>query len=337
MGAVCYVPAVIEHLPVLVVRYPALLPEATAFLAVVTAADAALARAARDSEEPFTFAAFMPQDVVDAPASAARLMTLGCAAVVEEVIIKQGQLLGVRARGLARVGLLGEPPVAASGLRDAPVRVLDAHAPAEPLQRAQLARVRTRLAAAGLAIDAAVGATLAKLEDLGHFADLLAAQLDELTLDERLRLLVTHEPAGRLALVDRLLDARAAAPGREFGRVWAALRGPSVAVPAQASLSARARGVDTAALVDPALRRVVEDMARAEPILVVEVGDSHEREHRRESLTQLTSAVRSLTDLRGCGDANDREDAATQAEIAAAVALLLTVASMEHEEMSRTP
>ena len=69
----------------------------------------------------------------------------------------------------------------------------------------------------------------------------------------------------------------------------------------------------------------------------VDLAGFHEREHRRESLTQLTSAVRSLTDLRGCGDANDREDAATQAEIAAAVALLLTVASMEHEEMSRTP
>ncbi|MBL9101147.1 MAG: LON peptidase substrate-binding domain-containing protein [Myxococcales bacterium] len=327
----------IEHLPVLVVRYPALLPEGTAFLAVVTAADAALARAARDSEEPFTFAAFMPRDVEDAPASAARLMPVGCAAVVEEVVIKSGQLLGVRARGLARVGLIGEAPVAAAALMRVGMRVLDAHVPAEPLQRAQLARVRTRVAAAGLAIDAAVGARLAGLDDPGHFADLLAAQLDGLTLDERLQLLVTHDSAGRLALVDRLVDARASAPTREFGRVWAALRGPAVAVPAQASLSARARDVDTTALVDASLRRVVEDMARDEPIRVLEIGDSHEREHRRESLAQLTAAVRSLTALRGCGDPDDREDAAAQAEIAAAVALLLTVASMEHEEMSRTP
>lgn len=311
-------------MPIHLVSFPALLPETTAFLAVTTPADAALARAARRSEEPFTFAAFVRQG--DA------MLRIGCAAVVIEVVVEHGQLLGVRARGLARVELTG-PISAAAPLPRAEVRVLDAPAPADPLLRAQLARVATRLYS--LPIDPSSRATLTTIDEPGRFADLLAAQLEDLTLEQRMQLLTTTDPTHRLTLIETLLAPRTTAPTREFARVWAALREPSSAIPSHASLRARAGAIDTAALRDLQLRHTVDEFARAQPILVVEVDDSRELEARRESLSQLTSAVRSLTSLRACGDPDDPEDAGVQAEIAASIAFLLTVAANERAEISR--
>lgn len=318
----------IEALPILPTRYPALLPEAVAFIPVAGPAGAALARAARRSEEPFTLAVFAHQD--------SGLMRIGCAAIVEDVVVEHGQLLGLRVRGLARVELLGpaeiEGSTIASPVLHARVRVLDAPVPVDALLRAQLARVKTRLPGAGLAIDRAVGDALEAIEEPGRFTDLLAAQLVDLTISQRIALLTTLAPVSRLALVDRLLDAVAAPPTSELGRVWAALREPCDAVPSHASLAASAARIDAAALRDLQLRHTVEELARGRPILVVEVGDSRELEARRESLSQLTSAVRSLEALRACGGP---DDFAVKAEIAAAVAFLLVIASREHAEIQR--
>jgi len=320
---------VIEALPILTVRYPALLPETTAFVAIAGPADAALARAARRGEEPFTLAVFVRQD--GASSGLTGLMRIGCVAVVEEVVVEHGQLLGLRLRGLARVELLGAPD-APDALLHARVRVLDAPAPLDPLLRAQLARVTTRLPNAGLALDVAGLVALMEIDEPGRFTDLLAAQLDELSLEARLTLLTTLAPAARLVLVDRLLDAIAPTPTSELGRVWARLREPCDAVPGHASLRARAEQIDVAAIHDLRLRHTVEDLARARPILVVEVDDSRELEARRESLSQLTSAVRSLTALRECGGP---DDAAVRAEIAASIAFLLAVAASERAEIDR--
>ncbi|HEY0137331.1 MAG TPA: LON peptidase substrate-binding domain-containing protein [Nannocystis sp.] len=319
----------IESLPVLTVRYPALLPETTAFVAVAGPADAALARVARGDPQ-FALGVFVRQDGVASGLTG--LMRIGCVAVVEEVVVERGQLLGLRLRGLARAELLGPFEEADAALLRARVRVLDAPAAVDPLLRAQLARVRTRLPNAGLTLDAPELAALMAVEEPGHFADLLAAQLDDLSLEARLALLTTLAPAARLVLVDRLLDARAPAPTSELGRVWARLREPCDAVPGHASLRARAMQIDVAALHDLRLRHMVEELARARPILVVEVDDSRELEARRESLSQLTSAMRSLTALRECGGP---DDAALQAEIAASVAFLLAVASRERAEIDR--
>jgi Lon protease-like protein len=305
------------------VRYPALLPETSAFVGFAGPADAALARAARRSQEPFILAVFVRQD--------AQLMRIGCAAVVEEVVVEHSQLLGLRLRGMARVELLGDLEPDGPLLR-ARVRVLDAPAQVDPLLRAQLARVKTRLPGAGLSLDATHGAAIASADEPGRFADLLAAQLDDLTLEQRLMLLTAVSPATRLVLVERLLDARAPAPTSELGRVWAGLREPCDAVPGHASLRARAGQIDASALRDPRLRQTVEDLARARPILVVEVDDSRELEARRESLSQLTSAMRSLTALRECGGP---DDVAVQAEIAAAIAFLLAAAASERAEIDR--
>ena len=324
----------IEALPILTVRYPALLPETTAFVAIAGPADAALARAARRSEEPFILAVFVRHDAHGEPANVARLMRIGCVAVVEEVVVEHGQLLGVRLRGLARAELLdaAEGLVPDGPLLRAQVRVLDAPAPVDPLMRAQLARVKARLPGAGLALDAAALAAIAAVDEPGRFADLLAAQLDDPTLEQRLMLLTTLAPTSRLVVVERMLDERAPTPTSELGRVWAALREPSNAVPGHASLRARAGTIDTSTLRDLRLRHTVEELARATPILVVEVDDSRELEARRESLSQLTSAARSLTALRACGGA---DDAAVQAEIAATIAFLLAVASSERAEIDR--
>lgn len=322
----------IEALPILTVRYPALLPETTAFVAISGPADAALARAARRSEEPVTLAVFVRQDGHGARPTLDQLMQIGCVAVVEEVVVEHGQLLGLRLRGLARVELLGPPEATDAALLHARVRVLDAPAPVDPLLRAQLARVKTRLPNAGLALDAPDLAALMAVEEPGRFTDLLAAQLDDLTLEQRLALLTTLAPATRLVLVDRLLDACAPTPTTELGRVWARLREPIDAVPGHASLSARAAQIDLAAVHDLRLRHTVEELARGRPILVVEVDDSRELEARRESLAQLTSAIRSLAALRACGGP---DDVAVQAEIAASIAFLLAVAASERLEIDR--
>ncbi len=325
----------IEALPILPMPYPALLPEAVTFLPA-TGAAGALVRAARRSAEPFTFAVFALED--------SGLMRIGCAAVVEQVIVEHGQLLGMRVRGLARVELLGpvegEAPLAlvspvaqASRVAQARVRVLDAPAPVDALLRAQLARVKTRLPGMDLALDADALAAIEAIEEPGRFADALAAQLDELTLEHRVALLTTLVPAVRLALVDRLLDAVAIPPKRELGRVWAVLRDPCDAVPSHASLRARAGDIDTNTLTDLRLRAAVEELARARPILLVDVDDSRELEARRESLSQLTSAVRALEALRACGGP---EDADVQAEIAAAVTFVLIVAAREREAIDRS-
>ncbi len=325
----------IAVLPVLTVRYPALLPEATAFVAVAGPADAALARAARRSDEPLTLAVFVRHEGHGAMPGLAGLVRIGCIAVVEEVVVEHAQLLGLRLRGLARAELLEPPEATDAALLHARVRVLDAPAPVDPLLRAQLSRVKTRLPSAGLALEAsglaAIMAIMA-VEEPGRFADLVAAQLDDLTLAQRLALLTTLAPATRLVLVDRLLDACAPTPTSELGRVWARLREPCDAVPAQASLCARAAQIDAPALHDPRLRHTVEELARARPILVVEVDDSRELEVRRASLSQLTSAMRSLAALRECGGP---DDAAVQAEIAASIAFLVAVAESERAEIDR--
>lgn len=328
----------LETLPVLVVHYPVLLPEATAFIVVAGAGEAALARAARRSEDPFTFAVFIRQRPSDEPAGPTRLLPIGCAAVVEKVVVEHGQLLGMRVRGLARVQLIGTPRAADGALTEADIVVLDARTSDDDgLLRAQLARVRTRLHAAHPPIEAGARATLVAVDDPGHFADALAAQFDDLSPAERLQLLTTAEPAARLILAERLLAARTAAPARELGRVWAALRSPIDTVPGQSTLREQARGIDVSALHDPQLRRVVEDIARSEPIPVIDANDDQEQQLRRETLAQLTSAIRSLTALRGCASPDDAEDVAVQAEIAAAIGFLFVIADSEHAAITGAP
>lgn len=309
----------IAELPVLATRYPALLPEGVAFIAVAGPAHAALAREARRASEPLTVAVFAAQDGADA------LMPIGCAAVVEEVVVQDGQLLGLRLRGLARVALSG--PV--TGAR-AEVSILDAPPEVDAVLRAQLARVQTRLPAVELDLPEATREALGATDDPSRFSDVLAAELADLTLEQRLALLTTLEPGPRLVLVERLLDALPPRPTSALGGVWAALREPCNAVPAHASLRARAQDIDATALRDEPLRRVVEDLARSRPILVVTLDDSAETEARRESLTQLTSALQFLENLRNCGRPGDE---ATQREISAAMAFLNATAARDRAQL----
>ena len=339
-ASTCYARPVIELLPVLIVQHPVLLPESTAFIVITGPADAALARAARRSKEPFTFAAFLrhvPDDEPTEPARTIRLMPIGCAAVVEQVVVEGGQILGIRARGLARVELIADIEPAAGALLQAEVAVLDARAETDDLLRAQLARVRTRVHTLHPPLDAEARAALTEIDDPGHFADALAALLDDLTLAQRLQLLTTPEPAARLVLVERLLDARTSAPTRQFSRVWFALRSPSTDVPTQTSLRAQARGIDASSLQDPRLRGVVEAMVQAEPGPAVSSADSRELQFRRENLAQLTAAIRSLTALRECASPDDPDDVAVQAEISATIAFLFVVAGREHTAITGTP
>lgn len=322
----------IEELPVLTTPYPALLPEAVAFIAVARPTNAAVAREARRAGEPLTVAVFAEEGARDDRGGLAGLMTIGCAAVLEEVVVQNGQLLGVRARGLARVELLG--PAAAGPLLRARVRILDAAAAPDATLQAQLARVATRLPAVEHGLADATVAALAAIADPSRFADALAAELADVTMEQRLGLLLATDPGTRLVLVERLLDALPARPTSELGRVWAALREPCNAVPAHASLRARAQAIDAASVRDEGLRRLVEELARALPILVVTLDDTLETEARRESLTQLTAAEQFLANLRACGRPGDAD---VEREIAAAAAFLAATAARDRAQLPALP
>lgn len=323
-GGPCYAAAVIEALPILTTQYPALLPEGVALIDAAQPHNAALARRARKAEEPLTVAVFVRASGRGGRPGAEDLVRVGCAAVVEEVVVEHGQLLGVRLRGLARVELI-EIEADGVGLRGQ-VRVLDAPTAADPLLRAQLARVKARLAGSGLPLEAPVRDALRDVEDPGHFADVVVASLTEVAMEQRLALLMAVLPGARLELLDRLIAGLAQAPTTELGRVWAALREPAGAVPGHAALRARARDIDLDVLHDMRLRHVIEELRRAQPILVVELDDSREVEARRESLSQLTAALPALQSLYACGGP---EDIAVQREISATIGFLHAAAASE--------
>lgn len=317
----------IEALPVVTTQYPALLPEGVALVDVARPHNAAVAR--REGEEPQTVAVFVQHAARPGRPAATDLVRIGCAALVEEVVRADGQLLGLRVRGLARVELLeltDEGPALA-----AQVRVHDAPAAPDPFLAAQFARVKARLAGDGLSLEPGVREALAGIEDPGRYADVLVAGLD-LTLEQRLALLTATWPAARLEVVDRLLGERLPAPTTELGQVWAALRGASNAVPAFSALRERARRVDREALQGAPLRGVLTELARKRPFLVIEGSDNGEVEARRESLLELTTALSVLESLRACAGP---EDAGVQAEIGAAQELLRAAAAREHAAIER--
>lgn len=309
----------IEQIPIFTTQYPALLPEGVAMLDAARPHNSAVAR--RDpGDEPLTIGVFVQHAARAGRPTAADLVQIGCAAVVEEVVRAGGQLLGLRVRGLARVALL---EVAVEGAcLIGQVRVLDAPAPVDAFLAAQFARVRARLAGSGLPVDP----ELAAIGDPGRFADRVANGLEELTIEQRLALLTATHPAARLDLIDTIIGERAQAPASELGRVWAALRVASNAVPGFSALQARARGVDRAALQDPGLRHTVDELLRRRPILAVDVDDSREIEARRESLLELTAALPTLESLHACAGP---VDAAVQGEIAAAIAFVRAAVTRE--------
>lgn len=325
LAAGCYGRAVLAEVPIFTTQYPALLPEGVALLDAARAHNAAVARrAGQPGEEPLTIGVFVQHAAPAVRPAAADLVRIGCAAVVEEVVRVRGQLLGLRVRGLARVELLAVMPDG-TGLVGQ-VQVLDAPAPVDPFLAAQFARVKARLAGSGLELEAEQRAGLEALTDPGRYADLLALALAELTIEQRLALLTATRPSARLELIDAIVGERAQAPRTELGRVWAALRGSSNAVPGFSALQARALRVDRTTLQDQALRTAVATLMRSRPVLVIEGDDSREVEARRESLLELTSALPTLESLRACAGP---EDAAVQAEIAAAIDFVRAAAARE--------
>lgn len=305
-------------------QFPALLPEAAAMLDAARAHNAAVARREPPEGEPATIAVFVQHAARTGRPAAADLVRVGCAAVVEEVVRARGQLLGLRVRGLARVELL-ELAVEGACLIGQ-VKVLDAPAPLDNFLKAQFARVRARLAGSGLAREPELQAELAALDDPGRWADVLANGLGELTIEQRLALLTATRPSARLEVIDAIVGERAQAPATELGRVWAALRGASNALPGFSALQARARLIDRAGLQDAGVRGAIDELLRRQPILSIDVGDTMETEARRESLLELTAALPALESLRALAGA---EDSAVQGEIAAAIAFLYAAAIRE--------
>jgi hypothetical protein len=317
---------VIESLPVFTTQFPALLPESTAMLDAARAHNAAVARREPPEGEPTTIAVFVQHAARAGRPGVADVVRVGCAAVVEEVVRGQGQLLGLRVRGLARVELL--ELVVEGACLIGQVKVLDAPVPLDSFLVAQFARVRARLAGSGLALEPELAAELAALEDPGRWADVLAAGLGELTLEQRLALLTATRPSARLEVIDTIVGERAQAPASELGRVWAALRGASNAIPGFSALQARARSIDRAGLRDAGLRGALDELLRRQPILSIDASDTMETEARRESLLELTAALPALESLRAFAGP---EDAAVHGEIAAAIAFLHAAAIREQQ------
>lgn len=314
----------IESLPVFTTQFPALLPEATAWLDAARAHNAGVARREPPEGEPATIGVFVQHAARGGRPGAADLVRIGCAAVVEEVVRSQGQLVGLRVRGLARIELLQLVPEGACLIGQ--VKVLDAPATPGPFLLAQFARVRARLAGSGLALEPEVLAELAALDDPGRWADVLANGLGELTIEQRLGLLTATRSSVRLEVIDAIVGARAQAPATELGRVWAALRGASNALPGFSALQARARLIDRAGVQDAGLRGALDELLRRQPILSIDADDTMETEARRESLLELTSALPALESLRAFAGP---EDAAVQEEIVAAIAFLHAAAIRE--------
>lgn len=288
--------------------------------------NAAVARREPPEGEPATIAVFVQHAARAGRPGVTDLVRIGCAAVVEEVVRERGQLLGLRVRGLARVELL-DLAVEGSCLIGQ-VKVLDAPVPVDGFLAAQFARVRARLTGSGLALEPELQAELAALGDPGRFADVLAVGLGELTIEQRLALLTATRPSARLEVLDAIVGERAPAPATELGRVWAALRGASNAIPGFSALQARARQIDRAGVQDARLRGALEELLRRQPILSIDVGDSMETEARRESLLELTAALPALESLHGFAGP---EDVGVQGEIAAAIAYLHAAAIREHQ------
>lgn len=314
----------IESLPVFTTQFPVLLPEASALLDAARAHNAAVARRELPEGEPATIAVFVQHAARAGRPGVTDLVRIGCAAVVEEVVRERGQLLGLRVRGLARVELLDL--VVEGSCLIGQVKVLDAPVPVDGFLAAQFARVRARLAGSGLALEPELEAELAALGDPGRFADVLAVGLGELTIEQRLALLTATRPSARLEVIDAIVGERAQAPATELGRVWAALRGASNAIPGFSALQGRARQIDRAGVQDARLRGALEELLRRQPILSIDVGDSMETEARRESLLELTAALPALESLHGFAGP---EDAGVQGEIAAAIAYLHAAAIRE--------
>lgn len=316
----------IETLPIFTTQYPALLPDGVAMLDAARAHNAAVVRRPAPEGEPLTIGVFVQHTARAGRPAGHDLVRIGCAAVVEEVVREQGQLLGVRARGLARVELL-EARVEGVCLVGQ-VLVLDAPTPVDAFLAAQFARVKARFAGSGLVLESEQRTQLDAVVDPGRYADLLAAGLGELTLEQRLALLTATRPSARLELIDAIVGERAQAPATELGRVWAALRGASNAIPGLSALQSRAREIDRARLSDPQLRGALEELLRRRPILAIDAGDSMEIEARRESLLELTAAVPALKSLIEC--AGPDEDP-LKGEIAAAIAFLVAAATREEQ------